>query len=232
MDALAQVAPVAQPLLNDVDNALATLGAPPAHPVWRHLRSLQATPAQTVRGFVDMDPHHLRAAAATLREQAQSYTQASIPGAGPWDGAAAEHYAVTAATVRDHLASDRADSMVGRLRALASAVADLADWQQSSRDALAGALAGALLSRQAMTVRSHPAVGSSLGAATGRPATDGLAEAVLAAADIGAALLSVAQDAVAAAQRLVAPLEALDELRYAPPAFTDPIGYGSTIRLY
>jgi hypothetical protein len=230
MDALAHVASVAQPLLHDVDSALATLGAPPSHPVWRHLRSLRATPAQAVTFFVELEPPRLRMAATSLRDEAQSYERATIPAAAAWEGVAAQHYATTAAAVIDHLSADGIDSMVGRLRALASALDAVADWQQHSRDALAGVLAGVLMSRQAMTVRSHRALGGPA-QAVWQAATDGLPEAVLAAADIGAALLAAAEEAQVAGQRLLVTLDGLHELRYQPPAASDPIGHSGTIRL-
>jgi hypothetical protein len=231
-DALARLAPVAEPLLRDVDNALATLGAPPSHPVWRRLRSLAATPAEVVMSVAEWEPDRLRGVAASLREQAEAYERVAIAAAGPWQGAAAEHYAAAARAVRDHLCGDPVESMAGRLRAQASAADAVADWQRSGRDAMAAVLAGVLMSRQSLAVRSHPALGNGRAVAMWQPATDGLTEAVLAAADIGAALLGVADEVLGAGERHVRTLGDLGELVYRPPTFADPIAYGGAIRLW
>jgi hypothetical protein len=232
MDALARLTPVAEPLLRDVDNALATLGAPPTHAIWRRLRSLAATPAQVVTSFAAWDPDSLRSAASALREQADAYERITISTASPWEGAAAEHYLAAARALRDHLAAGAVESMAGRLRAQADAAEDLAEWQHRGREAMAATLAGVLMSRQALIVRSHPALGAGPAAAMWQGATEGLTEAVLAAADIGAALLGVAEDLLGGAERYLHALAGLGELPYRAPAFTEPIAPGATIRLW
>jgi hypothetical protein len=222
MDALARLYPVAAALLRDVDEALGTLGAPPSHPVWRLLASVGATPAD-VAGFVaDLEPSRQRAAATALRAHADSYVNASIPTQPPWEGEASQRYAVVAAAIRDHV-SGEPDSMTGRLRALASYVDNVADWQQALRDAIARCLAQAMTSSQAVTLRGRGT----------RPADpSGLSAAVIAAADIGAAVLDVARDAAAAGQRLVGGAAGLDELPYRAPALPDPVSYPGPIRLH
>jgi hypothetical protein len=223
MDALARLNPVAAPLLRDVDEALGTLGAPPTHPVWRMLGHVGALPSDVVAFLAEWEPSRLRAAATTLRVQAQAYTNSSIPAEPPWEGETAQRYAVTAAAVREHLAGG-AESMAARLGGLASYVDAVADWQQSLRDEMARTLATVLTSSQAVTLR-----------AARRPRaaeTDGLTAAVTAAADIGAAVLGVAQDAAAAGERLARGAGALDELPYRPPAQPDPVSYLGPIRLH
>jgi hypothetical protein len=222
MDALARLYPVTAALLGAVDEALATLGAPATHPVWRLLAAVGATPGD-VAGFVaDLEPSRQRAAATALRGHGDSYANASIPTDPPWEGETSLRYAVVAAAVRDHL-SGEPDSMSGRLRALASYVDSVADWQQSLRDAIAGCLAQAMTSSQAVTLHGR-------GRRTADPS--GLSAAVIAAADIGAAVLEVARDAATAGQHLVRGVAGLDELPYRAPALPDPVSSPGPIRLH
>jgi hypothetical protein len=220
MDALDRLAPVARQLLAEVDSTLATLGAPATHPVWRALGSVAATPAAVVRSVAELRPALLRAAATGLREQAQSYAQASAPTDQYWAGAAATHFAATASALREHLAGDRPESLAGRLRDQASCLDNLADWQQALRDDVARALGTVISSRQAATLRSPPVRG-------GGP--DALA-AVLAAADIAVVLLAVVEDAVVAGREVLRTIPA-DELPFQPPIPSDPLAHGGTIRL-
>jgi hypothetical protein len=223
MDALARLNPVAAPLLHDVDEALATLGAPPTHPIWRLLGHVGALPSDVVAFLAEWEPSRLRAAATTLRVQADAYANTSIPAEPPWEGETSLRYAVMAAAVRDHLAGDP-ESMAGRLGGLASYVDAVADWQQSLRDDMARTLAAVLTSSQAVTLR---AARRSRAGETG-----GVTAAVTAAADIGAAVLGVAQDAAAAGERLARGFGALDELPYRAPAQPDPVSYSGPIRLH
>lgn len=221
MDALAQLAPVAAPLLRSVDQALLTLGAPPAHPVWRVLGRVGASPADVVAFVADWEPTRLHAAAAALREQAAAYEQASIPSDAPWEGETARYYTAAAAVARDHLAGET-DSLTTRLRRQASYVERLADWQQAVRDALARALAQAMTSSQAVTLRSQ----------TVRPGeVAGLAPAVQAAADIAVVLLGVAEDAAAAGHDVVGAAGDLSQLPYRADLPADPLAGSGTIRL-
>jgi hypothetical protein len=233
MDALARLAPVAQPLLRDVDNALATLGAPGQHRVWGLLRRMGTTPAGAVTFFVDIDPYRLHAAGETLRDWAMAYEGATVPATVPWEGSAAQFYAASAAALSRHLHGDADESMAGRLRADASYVDSVADWVQQSRAQVARMVARVLTSSQAVTVRSVPSLGRGLAEVMRNDGLGGgLARAVEAAADIGAAILGVAEDAVVAGRDLhltAAPL--LAELSYRPPAELDPLRYVDTIRL-
>src|SRR5262249_34315819 len=162
---------------HDVDEALATLGAPPSHPVWRLLGRVGATPGDIVGVVADLEPDRQRAAAVALRQQADAYVNASVPTDPPWEGRTSQRYALTAVAVRDHLGTGP-ESMAGRLRDLASYVDSVADWQQTARDAVARILAQVITSGQAVTLRAQRS----------RPGdSGGLTAAVVAAADIGAA---------------------------------------------
>jgi hypothetical protein len=236
MDGLARVAPVARPLLSDVDSALLTLGAPASHPVWDLLRATGVTPGDAVSFFADLAPQALRATAAQLRARAEDYLQTTLPTSVGWEGAAAEHSAATLAALRRHLVGDGVTgddpaSLAGRLRATASSVERMADWQQRWRDEMAAMLARVITSRQAVLVRSHPGLGAGLAEAT--RSADGVATAVRAAADIGAALLAVADDALAAGRDLLAGAGAeLVELDYRAPEVSGPAPYGGPIRVH
>lgn len=222
MDALTQLAPVAAPLLRDVDSALLTLGAPPAHPVLSALGRVGTTPSDLVAYVADLEPSRLHSAASALREQATEYEQASIPVDPTAEGETARHYTAAALAARDHLAGDLG-SLATRLRAQASYVEGLADWQQELRDKLARALAEVMTCGQAVTLRSH----------TVRPAdVAGLSNAVVAAADIAAVLLGVAEDAVGAGRDVVrAAAGGLDELPYRAGEPGDRVADSGTIRL-
>ena len=233
MDPLARLAPVARPLLRDVDNAFATLGAPAEHPVWGLLRRVGTTPSDAVTFFVNLDPDRLRAARDALRDRAMAYGRATVPTNVPWEGSAAQSYAASATALSRHLHGDADESMASRLGANASYVDSVAEWVQRSRDQVARTVAQVLTSSQAVTVRSVPTMGrgfvevmrnDGLGA--------GIAQALAAAADIGAAVLGVAEDAMVAGRDLhgtAAP--ALAELSYRPPAQLDPVHQGARIRL-
>jgi hypothetical protein len=221
MDALAQLAPVAAPLLRDVDTALLTLGAPPTHPVWRALGRVGATPADVVAFVADLEPARLRAAAEALRAQAAAYEQASLPLDAPWEGETARYYRVVAAAAQEHLAGD-GPSLASRLREQASYVERWAEWQQGLRDSLARVLAQAMTSSQAVALRSQMV----------RPTeVDGLPAAVQAAADIAVALLGVAEDAAEAGRDVIRAASGLDELPYRENLPSDPFASSDTIRV-
>jgi hypothetical protein len=213
MDALARLAPVARPLLADVDAALNTVGAPASHPIWRLLGRVGATPADVVGFVADLEPSRLRSAAAALREQERSYADITIPTGTGWEGRAAGYYAATAAALRAHLADGGPESLAGRLRAVASYVESVAEWQQRLRDDLARLLAQVMTSSEAVTLRLRPA---------GSTDPDTLTAAVGAAADIGAALLGVAVDAAAAGHAVVRAALPMEELPYHPSDHLDP----------
>jgi hypothetical protein len=235
MDALARVAPIARPLLRDVDDVLATLGAPAEHPVWALLRRLRTTPADAVTFFVDLTPERLRLPASTLRELAMIYDNATIPHVLPWENSVADLYTASATAFDRHVrSSDGVHSLAGRLRATASYVDGVAGWCQRSRDNLARTVAQAMTSSQAVTVRSFPTVGRGLAEMMRVADSSGdLAGAVTAAADIGAAILGVAEDAAVAAHSVHHDTAgSLAELVFRAPAQNDPTRHDGTIRLH
>jgi hypothetical protein len=229
MDALARLAPVARPLLRQVDNALATLGAPAEHPVWGLLRRVGATPADAVSFFADLEPGRLRGAAERLRTRADGYAEAPVPAQlSGWAGSTAEAYATQAAGLAGHLHT----GLAGQLRTSASYVDAVADWYAASRDELARCLADVLGSSQAVTVRSQPLGRGLADVVRGGAGGDGLARAVAAAADIGVAVLGVAEDAVARGSDVHRRWASeLPELTYRAPAHLEPTR-DATIRLH
>jgi hypothetical protein len=240
MDGLARIAPVCQPLLSDVDNALLTLGAPGSHPVWELLRATGVTPADGVAFIAGLSPQALRTTAGQLRARADRYGQLPIPTAVAWEGAAAERSAATMTALRRYLVGadggEDPTSLAGQLRATASFVDSVADWQQRWREEMAAMLAWVITSRQAVQVRSGLTKGAGVvkgaGVATGADDGGSLMAAVRAAADIGAALLGVVDDALVAGRELVRQAaEVAVELPYQAPEATDPTPYGP-IRLH
>ena len=181
-DALARLEPVARPLLDEVDRALATLGAPSTHPVWAALRRVGATPADAVRSIAAWDPARLREVAEALRQQAQAYAETPVGPALSWRGSAAAAFAAHATALANHLTAGPG-SMLERLGDTAGYADAVAAWFERSRVAVAAALADVLTSAQAVTLRS-----SSAGS---------LSASVTAAADIATYLLDVVGDAVA-----------------------------------
>jgi hypothetical protein len=195
MDALARIEPVARPLLLAVDEALTSLGAPAEHPIWPLLRGLTATPADAVAHVADSIPD--RAAGERLRAEADRYEGLAVPTAIDWAGAAGEAYAVRAAS----LAQYGHATLAGALRATASFVDAVADWHGRSRDRVAGAVADALGSLQAVTLRTG----------------EGQVR-IVAAADIGAHVLSAAAEVLAEGERLRDDWAGrLDGVLYQPP---------------
>lgn len=233
MDPLARLATVARPLLRDVDNALATLGAPAEHRVWGLLRRVGTTPADAVTFFVNLDPDRLRAARDALRDWAMAYEGATVPANVPWEGSAAQVYAASATALSRHLHGDADESMASRLRANASYVDSVAEWVNRSRDQVARTLAQVLTSSQAVTVRSVPTLDRGfVEVMRNHGLGGGLAQAVAAAADIGSAVLGVAEDAMVAGRDLhLAAEPPLAELSYRPPARLGPVHHEAAIRL-
>ena len=153
---------------------------------------------------------------------ADSYVDATVPTAAPWEGSAAQTYAETAIALRDHLAGEGQHTLAARLRATASTVESLAAWQQGLRDELARTLAQVMTSSEAVLVRVRGT----------RPAdSDALMAAVVAAAEIGAVLLLVAQEAAEAGRDVLREAGSWEELPYRAPAHTGPTGHDRIIGL-
>jgi hypothetical protein len=186
-DALARLEPISRPLLAEVDRALATLGAPAAHPVWGALRRVGATPADAVRAIADWDPAALREAARALQAQARSYGQTAVAPSASWRGPAAATYAAHAAALAGHL-SVEPDSMAAKLLAMAGYADAVAGWFERTRAQLTGALADVMTSAQAVAIRAS--------------ADGSVASSVSAAADIATHLLDVIAEALATGECL------------------------------
>lgn len=219
VDALARIEPVARPLLAQVDAALSGLGAPAGHPVWARLRALGATPAAAVAFFAGLHSQPLRAAAARVLDQAETYDALIIPADLPWAGAAGEAYRVLAAALAEHLHGAGPGSLAGRLRASAVFLNQTATFVDHSRQRIARALAEVISSRQALTLRAGLMLA---GAAAGT--------SVLAAADIGAHVLAAAGDALAQGRDLLAD-GPLDELTFVPPAGAGALSTDAALRV-
>ena len=205
MDAMRRLEPVARPLLRQVDTALATLGAPADHRVWALLRRVGLTPADAVSALCDLEPERLRAAAGAVRDRADEYATSVVPiSIEGWSGAAAEAYAQRAAGLADH----QHEALPARLRATASYVDSVADWMDAARDRLARCLAAVLGSTQALAIRA--------------PSGGFATSSVMAAADIGAAVLAVVDEVITEAGASPGQWE-LGELEYRAASYPDPV---------
>ncbi|MFY1635683.1 hypothetical protein ACN27F_20815 [Solwaraspora sp. WMMB335] len=185
MDALDLVAGPAIDLLARVDERLTRCGAPAEHPVWPLLRQVRALPGDAVGAFLSVRPAPWTDADIAIRPHLDGYAQAADALVGPldWTGAAAQAYDATRSALAAQLAGrpDAApgadpDSHAGRLAATAGFAEALARWAQLSRAALAGVLAGALSSADAITVVA--AVGPAVGAGEAAAARAAAAVAV------------------------------------------------------
>ncbi|MFC0526724.1 hypothetical protein [Phytohabitans kaempferiae] len=211
MDALDQLAGSATALLDRVDAALTTTGAPGGHPIWPLLRRLGALPGAATSTIAGLRPAPLAAAGPSLRSLIQMYEQRSetIADSGSWEGAGAEVFAAHRAALSAHLGE-----MAGKVAATEGYSAAVAEWIEESRDGLARELAAVLGSREAVTVTVDP---------IGVPAA-------VAAAEIGARVLEAVDAACERAEALLRRWSGdLAELPYQPPD-TGPVAFGRTTR--
>ena len=199
MDALARLAPVARPLLRDVDNALATLGAPPEHPVWALLRRMGSHAGRRGR---PSSPTSIRTGSGQPARRyaigALSLRERHCPGRGAVGG-------LGGAALRGPADSlDRLPAWGAAPRLWPAGCAPPPPMWTLWRTGTSGAATRSRgrwprCSRPARRSRSgrcrHSAEGSARCTRAADPA-GGLARAVTAAADIGAALLGAAEDAV------------------------------------
>jgi hypothetical protein len=210
-DALTRIEPVARELLARVDAVLVSHGAPADHPIWAHLRRLNATPGDAVAFFADGDAEPLLAAGAAVREQGADYRATAIPARVAWQGAVGELYAAQAAALHAYL-----DAAAHRLDDTATYVDAVAEWWRRVRGDVAVALAEVLTSAQAVA----------LSAAQSGP------DAVSAAADIGAHVLAAAARAHDAGYDLLGSWAGrLDELPYRAPE-VGPARFDATIDVH
>ncbi|HEX6869624.1 MAG TPA: hypothetical protein VF163_00880 [Micromonosporaceae bacterium] len=192
MDALARIEPVARRMVRQVDDALATLGAPAQHPVWDLLRQVQATPADAVAFAVALDPAALDASVAGLRNRTTSHEAISIPVAVDWIGSAGRRYQHRARAYQEYVTGAGEDSLVGRLAATAGYLDDLVQWSVQARHGMATALARAMTSAEALVL-----VG---GRAAAQPWSPNV---IAAAATIGAHILAAAVHSMRSGQAVL-----------------------------
>ncbi|BCB81110.1 hypothetical protein GCM10022251_67090 [Phytohabitans flavus] len=211
MDALDHLAGTATLLLERVDSALATSGAPGGHPIWPLMRRLGALPGAATSTIAGLRPAPLAAAGPSLRGLIQVYEERgeTIADSGSWEGASAEVFGAHRAALSAHLGQ-----MAGKLGATDGYSAAVAEWIEESRAGLARELAAVLGSREAVTVTVEP---------YGVPGA-------VAAAEIGARVLGAVDTAYERAEALLHRWEVdLLELPYQPPD-TGPAAFGSTTR--
>ncbi|WP_051797359.1 hypothetical protein [Catenuloplanes japonicus] len=189
MDQLDALSEPAADLLQRVDDALHTHGAPTEHRLWPLLRRLGALTLPSVEAITALRPAPLLAAGASLRQISREYADARTAIGTPrdWEGAGAQAYERYRAGLADHLAGSAA-SMAGHLQATADYTAALDAWIATSRTALASVLAASLASAEAVTLVA--------------PSPDGELEVATAAAEIAARVLSVIADILDAGDSL------------------------------
>ena len=180
MDLLDRVRPAAEDLLGRVDTTLRTRGAPGGHPVWTLVRQVGATPADAFAHLASLDAAPLRETAAALRAAAGEWPGivASLPAAVGSEGVAAQAYASSWPAVAGDL-----DGLADGLASTGRYAAEVGDWIDASRAALAREVATCLGSREALVLRGA--------------APDGVdGSAILAAAEIGARVLGAVAGAL------------------------------------
>ncbi|SCL16975.1 hypothetical protein [Micromonospora inyonensis] len=220
MDALDRLAEPGLDLLGRVDKLLAA-GAPDGHRLWPLLRRMRVLPGTAVRGFLDLYPAPLADAGRAVRQLVPTYDGVCGVLTDPvsWSGPAASAYDQTRTALLRHL-DEGPESLVGRLESTAGYADALADWVESSRRALARALADVLGSAEAVRVRVATA-----------PGVEPSGTALLAAADIGhrvLAVLGVAYDGAETLLRQWSP--SLTEVSWRGPAF-GPTRYDTVTRI-
>lgn len=243
MDALNRVSGAGRDLLVRVDAALVAAGAPDDSPIWPLLRRTGALPGEALEFALGLDAEPLRSAAAELRGRAAEFAEqrselGGHAGQGVWQGAGAEAFAAQwqalAAYIGDGAAPDQ-PSLSGRLRGMSAYLDALAGWLGDLRDSLAVALAEALTSAEAVTLRGVAplAPGGLVGPRVATEPDGGSASAVAqAAATVGAHVLAPVERALRAGHDLHdewAPW--LAELPYHPPAGLRAPGFTTTTRV-
>ena len=247
MDHLDRVAEPGRALLERVDTALLNGGAPAGHRVWPLLRRIGALPGDAFDFTVRLEPTALASSAAELKSRAADYvagrTELSEPFvAGAWQGAGADAFGTVWRALGEHIgdgATADEPSLSGRLLATASYVDSLARWMSDLRVEVALAVAGALASAEAVTLRTITL--RTAGPLTVRgmfdrieppAATEPLHALAEAAATVAARVLDPVLDGLRVAHDLHdewAPW--LAEVRYRPPASGEAGTPGLTTRV-
>jgi hypothetical protein len=156
MDSLDQIVGPATPLLSRVDDVLSTAGAPPDHGVWAELRRVRLLPGDAVHAVTALRTADLLDAAPELRADARAYADiaGSLPLPGRWTGDAADAYDAARRREAERL-SGTPESLDERLEATADLADALIDWVTQTRGELAGTLAQALTSAEALELSAH-----------------------------------------------------------------------------
>jgi hypothetical protein len=157
-DALDRLIPPGTDLLERVDAVLIAHGLPAGHPVAALLRALGALPADVLAATCGWRPAPLRADAADLRRTAEEYERERdliVP--AEWAGSAGEGFAVHRTALVRFLGETGAPDeagLVGRLRATAAYLDDVAEWLDRSRREMARSVADVLGSAEAVRLRA------------------------------------------------------------------------------
>ncbi|GAB3067650.1 hypothetical protein [Micromonospora schwarzwaldensis] len=220
MDALDRLAEPGLDLLTRVD-ALLAAGAPEGHRLWPLLRRMQVLPGAAVREFLDLHPAPLTGAGHAVRRLVRGYddTCAVLTDPVAWSGSAASAYDEARTALLRHL-DEGPESLVGRLESTAGYADALAGWVESSRAALARALAEVVGSAEAVTVHAASRPGVEAGPA-GASAAAEIATRVL-------GVLGVAYDGAETLLRQWGP--SLAETTWRDRAVSAP-RYGGTTRI-
>jgi hypothetical protein len=149
MDALDQLAAPAADLLRRVDQLVTRCGAPIDHPMWTSLHRVRALPGAAVGAVCELRPGPLAAAGIPLRQLASGYADTAVPAPPIWRGAGADHFGYRWTALCAHL-----DRSAERLVDTARYLEAVADWLAHVREALARTLAVALVSTEAVLVRT------------------------------------------------------------------------------
>jgi hypothetical protein len=207
-DPLDRVLEVAGDLLARIDATLVSSGAPAAHPIWPLARRMGALPADAVDALAQLRPEPVRESSARLRSLAEAYAArhadlAGVRSAAGWEGAAGDAFAAQLGAFIEHLGPE---GTTGALAATASYLDDVAAWIGQARRALAGVLATALTSAEAVSLCAGAGFGE-----------------VAAAAEIGARVLAATVEVYDAGRVLDERWAGrLGDVHYRPPADTAP----------
>lgn len=202
-DSLAAVAYEGRDLLWRAELVIDQMGVPGDHDLAALMRKVRTGPAQAFDTLLELSPEPMLDAAAALRALAAGHRDELVEPlvrALPeldWVGEGAEGFAMRLTRQVSDIAGDSEDSLVSRLTAAADVAASVAGWLSRARRAMAFVVAEALGSREAVTLKRCDLPDSG---ADGLPGSGighaGLADA---AANVGAAVLSVVEEWHAAA---------------------------------
>ncbi|UWP83420.1 hypothetical protein Dfulv_03760 [Dactylosporangium fulvum] len=160
MDALERLSGVGGDLLRHVDAALVEGGAPADDQIWPLLRRVGALPGDALDFALRLDAPALRIAAGELRAIADRFAHerdrlTADVGRSAWEGTGAEAFAAVWRSLSVHIGPGTDPATIcGRLLATASYVDGLVDWAVHLRGEMAEAVARAVSSAEAVTLRA------------------------------------------------------------------------------